>query len=504
MRSRLFAAGTILTLATAPCWVALEARAQPANACAVIAQNPVFTNERLETVDEIKTSFHKLQCSSGWSSHQEAISAGVDVGTIVYDVPVQVGGTFDQEKVSQWKTANCSDEDRKEDSRSIVSKTYIRYDAVNAQAMLECLQSMFGGQALICDMNQTTTSVVYNAYWRRTAGERSEAAPTVTGFVHSNATCLNAETLSVGSKVPDGGVAVFCTPTDDAPIFVLNTDRGVCTLAGRAKAQELILSGKMVLNAPLTTRGASVTLASDLEVVTGPFAVNISADQLTIEGNPVVRSFNTANAAIGQAGDNAGSVRFQATRVVGDGAVTIFQAGQNGGQGTEGLAGPRGSTGVPGVGRTVKQEEVCEKLSIGGWNPLSKLVCKLVPTGCEGGKSGGTGGGGGQGQAGASGLPGGHAGTVALVVPPDALDRFTVLIDTDASGAARNCQGRICGGVGGPGGPGGPGGSGGAGGPGAPGTTWCGGTSAGPTGPQGPAGEAGPAGPEGDHAAVRR
>lgn len=478
--------------------------AQPANACAVIGQNPVFTQERIESVEEVSSSFKKLQCSSNWSSHQEAINAGIDVGAVVYGVPVEVGGTFDQSEVTQWKSANCSDEDRSADSQSIISETYIRYDAVNATAMLACLQSLFDGQALVCDLNQMPTSVVYNAYWRRTAGESNDAAPKVTGFVAGNVNCLNGDVFGIGKSIPDGGVAVFCTQSDDAPIFVLNTDRGVCTASGTAKADEIVLSGKMVLTAPLTQRGAAVTLADDLELVTGNFPVNISAEQLTIQGSPIIRSFEVANAGIGESGDNAGSVRIQATRVTGDGAITILQAGQNGGTGTQGAQGSKGSTGSPGVGRTTKQDEVCETLSLGGFNPLSKLVCKTVPVGCEGGQNGGTGGQGGQGQVGNSGGPGGHAGLVSLAVPPDAIDRFNVLVDVDVSGSARDCGGKVCGGVGGPGGAGGPGGPGGAGGPGAPGTTWCGGTSAGGAGPPGPVGEEGPKGPDGDSRIVRR
>lgn len=481
-----------------------SASAQPSNACAIIGQNPVFTQERIESVEEVSSSYRKLQCSANWSSHREAMNAGVDVGAVVYGVPIEVGGTFDQTEVNQWKSSNCSDEDRSADSQSISSETYIRYDSVNATAMLSCLQSMFGGQALTCDINQMPTGVVYNAYWRRTAGEQADAAPKVIGFVAGNVTCENVDALAVGKAVPDGGTGVFCALTSAAPIFVLNTDRGVCTATGTAKAEEIVLSGKMVLSAPFTRRGSSVALASDLEIISGPYPINISADQLTIAGNPMIRSFEVANAPIGQPGENAGSVRVQASRVTGDGAVTIFQAGQNGGTGEQGPQGPRGSTGSPGVGRTVTQKEVCNVLSLGGLNPFSKLVCEMTPAGCEGGQNGGPGGRGGQGQVGESGGPGGHAGLVSLVVPPDALDRFNVLVDTDVSGVSRNCGGKVCGGLGGPGGPGGPGGSGGSGGPGAPGTTWCGGTSAGPGGPEGPTGERGPTGPDGDNQIVRR
>jgi hypothetical protein len=48
------------------------------------------------------------QCSFKFSGHDEALNAGLSVGTVVYGVPLKIGGTFDQRKVDQWKDDNCS------------------------------------------------------------------------------------------------------------------------------------------------------------------------------------------------------------------------------------------------------------------------------------------------------------------------------------------------------------------------------------------------------------
>lgn len=479
-------------------------RAQPASLCSIITTHPVFTQERIETQSDASFSFRQIQCASSWRTHQESMEAGIDIGVVVYGVPLEVGGSFSKQQVDQWKAASCSDTDTKSDSTSILSKTYIRYDAINAQAVLECLKALHGQDALLCDMTQQPANVVFNAYWRRTHGEEASAAPIVTGFVAANAACINGESLSVGSKISEGGIGVFCQTTGDAPVMVLNTNRGFCSASGAGKADEIVLSGKMVLTAPLTKRGAAVRLEQDLQIVTGPYSVNITADQLTIDGSPIITSYETVQAPVGVSGDNAGGVRIQAGRVLGAGTLSILSAGQNGGPGLPGDRGTRGPTGNPGVGRTTTQGSVCKNICPGDFLNICKSVCNLVPTGCEGGQNGSTGGVGGVGQPGQIGGAGGHAGEVSLIVPPDALDAFNVFVNTDLDGTARDCGNRICGGRGGVGGDGGPGGPGGAGGSGAPGTTYCGGTSAGAGGAPGSAGDQGPAGQAGENAIIRR
>lgn len=52
---------------------------------------------------DFQLSIDEFVSDKQWTTHQEALNAGLSVGTIVYGVPLQVGGTFDQAKVDQWK-----------------------------------------------------------------------------------------------------------------------------------------------------------------------------------------------------------------------------------------------------------------------------------------------------------------------------------------------------------------------------------------------------------------
>jgi hypothetical protein len=48
-------------------------------------------------------SFHRFECSSDFQTHDEAINSGLNVGTVIYGVPLKVGGTFDTTNVDNWK-----------------------------------------------------------------------------------------------------------------------------------------------------------------------------------------------------------------------------------------------------------------------------------------------------------------------------------------------------------------------------------------------------------------
>lgn len=473
-----------------------------ASVCTAFLSKPIFTNSTIKTSTASRDSFKRLQCASDWKSAQEAQAAGIEATIPIFDLPVPFTANWNQQKVEQWKSANCSNEEKNSASNLSYYSAVYAIDPITAKAALECFDRGFKADAdvaqasaLRCTLTETQSAYVFEARWRRTAGETG-SPPQVVSFTPVNTNCLDAGSLAKDKFISEGGVPVLCTVSEKAAAFALTTTRGGCSASAAVRLPKLQIPKEVILSEPLFISGQEVEIAANAKIVTNGFPLTIRADKLNLLGPVKIVSFDSVAATTPTPGKFAGNIQITASEFLGQG-LTILNAGQGGGPGLTGQKGPQGSYGGPGEGRTTTQTRVCGNI------PLISNVCNLVPTGCEGGRNGGDGGQGGAGYPGTSGFPGGGAGDVTIDVPFDARKYISVLTNVGLDGQSRQCSGQICGGLGGQGGPGGPGGDGGPGGPGAPGTVYCGGTNAGQSGPVGPGGPQGPRGTDGPNAAVR-
>ncbi len=473
---RLFLAGAAI-LANSPL------NAQGLSVCSSIPV--IFTSETMTRTEGITENFKKLQCASTWKSAQDAISAGVGVDVPIFDLPVSFTGSWDQEKVEKWKSNNCTNEERSANYTTTLYRSSYSVDPVSAKAQLDCIKSFIEQKAVSCGVTETGSAIVFEVFWRRTPGESSNP-PVVSSFDTVNTNCSGKGVLASGVAIGEGGVSVLCSLEDQSPAFSINTNRGNCIASASGKEKVLTLDGEVELSGPVSYRASRIYISDGFKLTTNGYPLRLQADTLELGGSASIISFMTPKADIMKSGKTAGPINVSAKRIMGDGSVSILNAGQNGGDGDVGPTGSPGAPGSPGVGRTAQWNELC---------PVP-FLCKYVPTGCEGGANGGRGGTGGIGYPGIQGMPGGGAGDVKV----SDKERFVVFLDTSIDGTPRNCDGSICGGLGGTGGPGGAGGSGGPGGPGASGTTYCGGTDMGGRGDQGPQGPQGESGAEGPNA----
>lgn len=471
---------------------------QLANQCKVFLDKPVFTTTTVSSSQATRDSFRLLQCSANWKSASEAQSAGIDVTIPIYDIPVPFNLNWSDQKVEQWKSANCSVQERDNQANLRYYQAVYSVDPVTAKAALECFDKGFKAEvdlsstsALRCTLTETSAAYVFEARWRRTAGETGPP-PTVYEFTTINTSC-NGESLAKGQSISEGGTPVLCLVGEKAAAFSLTTDRGGCTASATVRLPKLRLPTAITLTEPMFLIGQEIEFPANARIVTNGFPLSIRAEKLNLLGSVRIQSFQASVPDLQQPGKSAGPISIYADEVVGQGGVSILNAGQPGGPGGVGPQGPPGPPGHPGRSRTTNWKKNC---------PLP-FVCDLIPSGCEGGRKGGTGGPGGPGYPGLPGMPGGAAGEVRLDVPLDMRNMFSVLTNTGLDGQPAHCDGQICGGAGGRGGPGGPGGPGGSGGAGAPGTLYCGGTDGGRQGPEGPTGPQGPNGSNGANATFR-
>ncbi|TCO82115.1 hypothetical protein EV699_106212, partial [Plasticicumulans lactativorans] len=466
--------------------------------CMEFVKNPIVTKIGYEQHLKTADAFKQMQCSANWMSASDALNAGIEATVPIYSLPTPITVSWDNSKVEQWKSNNCSKEERSSSYTGSLLNSFYEENPISARVALECIIRRDDKKAVRCSVDDGENAIAFNAEWRRTYGEPPEAAPKITDMSYRNANCYNNNVFSRGTSVLDGGIALLCERGDKQPVFVLSTDRGACIEFGMDHSDVYTLSGIMELSSPLFVRAARVQIKSDLKMITNGNNVQIYAnDRLDIQGAPTIVSYRSSKIEQqSKPGGASGIIIIKAKKING-GNLTINNAGQDGGRGIDGEAGPPGTDGGPGRGR--------DPITGSSHNLFGYLI-EIIPKGCTGGRPGGNGERGHRGQDGTRGAPGGSAGEVTLMLPLDVTpgEYISVLTGVDLNNQARlDCAREICGGKGGDGGQGGLGGAGGRAGKGANATALCPSTIDGVPGAVGESGAHGASGPTGAHAEVR-
>jgi hypothetical protein len=405
------------------------------------------------------------QCSFKFSSHDDAISAGLSVGTVVYGVPLKVGGSFDQSKTSQWKEENCSKSSQNESFEGATFK-YLREVAPGAMnAFASCIKEHKNVDAVMCSLEGNP--LAFTAKWRRTAGEENAAAPKVRRLMPVNGTCdpgLTPDTL-----IGDGGVGTPCVAEQGKDFMVMiETTRGVCT-DNVAYEKKVVTLTSMVLESDRQITADVVQIVDGARIYTHGQTLNITADELRVGMDAQINGYEEAvdNRPPGTPGGAGGNVIMKVRAITGD-ELRIDLSGQNGAPGLPGVDGIRGKRGGDAKGRGLQGFKGC-----GGGHPSTP---------------------GGRGGAGTDGGPGGAGGNGGNIL-------IQMTEGSDETSVSRlilvGMEGRTRAGIGGQGGKRGEGGPGGPGGAGGRGHDGCGGRPGSGPGPKGADGNPGPNGTDG-------
>ena len=391
------------------CLITGLAHAQGNNECEAFLKNPVFTSETINSETVKVENFRLLQCSANWKSSSEARAAGVSVTVPIYNIPIPINANWNRQKVEAWKSSNCTNSEINSDYVQNIYWAIYSIAPITAKAALECYKASFEAaqsRALRCRLTELSSSLVFEAEWRRTPGETNNP-PIVSKFTTVNTECFNSELLSSSKPVLEGGISILCSVQENAAAFSLNTSRGSCIKSATPKLPAVTLQHEMFLDKPTLIAGQSITIPQGAKITTNGYSFTLEAeDTLNINGDSNIRSFDRPMKLVPlAAGKYAGVIRIIAKNVKGNGSVSILNAGTPGGPGTTGAKGAPGIPGGPGKSRSVLMKKICKDLP--SW---VQQVCPMVPTGCTGGNPGGNGERGGQGNPGYPGAPGGGAG----------------------------------------------------------------------------------------------
>lgn len=428
--------------------------------CAVPLREALMTVRQSSNTAQSSQASSAWQCSFKFSSHDEAIKAGLKVDTIVYGAPLKVGGTFDKTVVDRWKDENCS---RNSQNASFEGATYSYLREVAPGALgtfASCIESLGGSKALSCTLSRDPGSLTVK--WRRTDGEQAAAAPVLKRLMVVNGACSPG--IPLDSTIDDGGKGTPCTPEPSKDLLVMvETTRGICSPVALYPKKIYTISGLVQLDGDRTINSDVVEFTGGSRIVTNGNALNITASEIKINSQAAISSFTsrTPDGVPGTPGDDGGTLVVRAQQITG-GDLRIDLSGQDGLPGTNGAQGASGAAGGNARGRGLQ-----------GFR------------GCGGGHDATHGGPGGTGGDGSAGGAGGNGGTIVVQVSgegPEASLSHLLIVSKDS----RTIPGTPgTGGAAGPGGPGGPGGAGDGG------HDGCGGRGGKPNGPPGAAGRAG-------------
>jgi hypothetical protein len=423
--------------------------------CAEVLRGGVFNTTRLIDDTASSLSYRSWQCSTEFSSHDQAVAAGLTVGFPIYGIPLKVGATFSNSEVKTWKTANCSQADLKVDrSRATLSLLQVASPEI-LNAWVACMALNSPPSAVACRIDRSGQNIVFTTHWQRTAGDT--AVPKVKYYSAFDSKCTRS--LKQGDSIDEGGQSVPCTfSAGTAPSFVLNTSRGSCFTALTIPKEREYLSGRVVLTSARHIQRDEVVIEEDAVIITNGHQFTIETQILEVKGSPRIVSFEAISTPqAGYNGRSAAPITIVARQFKGT-SLLIDNHGESGVDGANGANGKRGPKGSQGRQHSWSLWKGCHgrtESSPGG-------AGTDAGDGTDGGRAG----------------DGGHVSVrVCGISDSDPIERIKVL--TTAGGQ------RGKGGTAGTGGPGGPGGDA------VPGTLQCGGGPPGPPGPNGKDGRPG-------------
>lgn len=423
--------------------------------CKAVLAGGVFNTTNINQTQAAKDAFNSWECTTEFTTSQQALDAGVSIGVPIYGVPVKIGGTFSDDQRKSWKKDHCASTSNSSQSFSTLIVAIRQAAPEILSAWTKCIENTCGPArtALSCSVTSTNGGAIFKANWLRNAGDN--AVPQVQFFKAYDAACIPP----IKGPVSVAGVVTNCKiPVNKEAVFILQTDRGICTPTASGTTSVETLSGRTILTAPRHIKAEKIVVASDALVVTNGNRLTLEAAEIVIQGSPKIVAFDTTDAT----GRSADAIVIKTATLSGT-SLEIDNSGQKGVPGTNGANGIKGPNGNQGTQRD--------------WNAFN---------GCIGGSNGTPGGTGSNGADGTTGGTGGNGGAVIFDVSNGIQE-----------GPVRRLLIRSIGGLGGDGGQGGAAGPGGDGGAGAPGTFHCGGTGPGPGGAPGQPGRLGPPGAPG-------
>jgi hypothetical protein len=291
MSSRLLLPIVLLSM----CLIALMPHVTLSQDCDEVLRHGILNQTTIEQNDNTRMTFNQWLYDMDFQTHDQAINAGLSIGTIVYGVPLQVGGTFTQQQKDTWRHEH---QEYRNDTLTTTHKylllqSTISPDVLAAWNKCQATNSVFGSVLDATGLDVATLDVI----WQPLEGDTG-ANPVVT-----------SSEIAGGVRASDGKSIAF-----DAQYGLKRGHNR--QIIKRVHGQPLIIVVQ-------TTRG---DLADSLSaVIDQPEIIEFSASpQTIIRGNPVVLKWNSSNASQVSIDNGIGTVGSKGSCVVTPGSSVTY------------------------------------------------------------------------------------------------------------------------------------------------------------------------------------
>lgn len=304
--------------------------------CDQVLKDGVFNTTTINSSTDVSKTFYEYIYSADFSTHQQAIDAGLSVGTVVYGVPLQIGGTFSKQQKDQWRSTHqqYKNETMTSSQKYSALMKYASPDILEAWST--CITNMTASRVGLYGWLQevSPSSAILHITWIPMAGDNG-ASPKVTnssmsgGFRSDNP---NSPVLPVGYTLLQGAtgnlVSIARRANEDL-VIVVNTSRGdvPCYLKAYPKPSILNFSttattidfGSSASLSWTTSKATQVTIDNNVGSVQSNGSVNVSPQSTTTykitasNSSGSVNSYVTINVTPAPPVLTGGSVSFRVT-----------------------------------------------------------------------------------------------------------------------------------------------------------------------------------------------
>lgn len=181
----------------------------------------VFNQSSIISSEASKKAFEKFTYKANFKDHDEAISAGLDLGVKVYGVPLSVGGKWDQATKDKWMEEHKDYQKSAEDFQTLRYEVIRTIDPNALKAYRDCINT--NGMRL--DATRVGRLVYVSVSCQFGTGD----TPFIESITHPGLSVIdNDHTLIKNAVVPntDGGIGA---------VFQLNGSQGSVTVTIRSK-----------------------------------------------------------------------------------------------------------------------------------------------------------------------------------------------------------------------------------------------------------------------------
>lgn len=102
--------------------------------CDKVLRDGIFNTTSINSSLDATKTLNEYIYASDFSTHQQAIDAGLSVGMVIYGVPLEIGGTFSKEQKDEWRRIN-------QQYRNETSSVAEKYNALMKFASAELLDA---------------------------------------------------------------------------------------------------------------------------------------------------------------------------------------------------------------------------------------------------------------------------------------------------------------------------------------------------------------------------